>query len=110
MAAPHAGGSQFTATADSVATSCDPPVGGARRPAEPPAESPSQPAEFCYTIPIQQITMYAAEEQIEEERHDRWVLPDDVHVPHKDPGQRLAGACPYAKMMTGLCDMGSGRR
>lgn len=54
--------------------------------------------------------MYAAEEQIEEERHDRWVLPDDVYVPHKDPGQRLAGACPYAKMMTGLCGMRSDRR
>ena len=69
--------------------------------------------------------MHAVKEQIEEKRHDRWVLPDDVHVPHKDPGQRLpddvhsphkdpgqrlAGACPYAKMMTGLCDMGSGRR
>ena len=54
--------------------------------------------------------MHAAEEQIEEKHHDRWVVSDDVHVPHKDPGQRLADACPYAKMMTGLCDMGGGRR
>ena len=54
--------------------------------------------------------MHAAEEQIEEERHDHWVVSDDVYVLYKNSDQRLAGACPYAKMMTGLCDMGSGRR
>jgi hypothetical protein len=45
--------------------------------------------------------MHAAEEQIEEERHDRWVVSDDVYVPHNDPGQRLASACPYAETIMG---------
>ena len=46
-------------------------------------------------------TMHAAEEQIEKERHDRWVVSDDVYVPHNDPDPRLACACPYAETITG---------
>jgi len=45
--------------------------------------------------------MHAAEEQIEEERHDRWVVFDDVYAPLKDSGQRLACACSYAETITG---------
>ena len=54
--------------------------------------------------------MHAVEEQIEEKRHDRWVVSDDVSVLYKNSDQRLASACPYAGMMTGLCDMRSDRR
>jgi len=45
--------------------------------------------------------MHATEEQIEEERHGRSVVPDDVYVPHKDSDQRLACACPHAETITG---------
>ena len=33
----------------------------------------------------------------EEERHDRWVVSDDVHAKHKDSGQRLACGCIMSK-------------
>ena len=33
----------------------------------------------------------------EEERHDRWVVSDDIHAKHKDSGQRLACGCIMSK-------------
>jgi len=33
----------------------------------------------------------------EDERHDRWVVSDDVHAKHKDSGQRLACGCIMSK-------------
>ena len=33
----------------------------------------------------------------EEERHDRWVVSEDVHAKHKDAGQRLACGCIMSK-------------
>ncbi len=35
--------------------------------------------------------------ETEEERHDRWVVSDDVHAKHKDAGQRLACGCIMSK-------------
>ena len=49
----------------------------------------------------QQITMHVAEEQIEEKRHDRWVVSDDVYVLYKNSEQRLACVCPYAETIMG---------
>ena len=33
----------------------------------------------------------------EEERHDRWVVSDEIHAKHKDSGQRLACGCIMSK-------------